>query len=188
MTAGVSALRIRPAGPRAWQFCSPGPAAYGSASAATATSALMKPQPTRSLRPWHADLVSHLPEYGIEAAGLAAIVFVAALVTAVVTTRLGAIGPLHQRVLEAALIAATVLAMTYSPWGKRSGAHYNPAVTLTFLALGRMRRSDAACYIAAHAVGAVIGIAAAGPDRRRRAARPAGVSGSSLGRAPTARW
>ena len=121
----------------------------------------MNSQPTGPVRPWHSDLVSHLPEYGIEAAGLAAIVFVAALVTAIVTTRLGAISPLHQRVLEAALVAATVLAMTYSPWGKRSGAHYNPAVTLTFLALGRMRRSDAACYIAAQAVGALIGIAAA---------------------------
>ena len=87
--------------------------------------------------------------------------FVATLATAVVTTRLGAISPLHRRVLEAALVAGTMLAMTYSPWGKRSGAHYNPAVTLTFLALGRMGRSDAACYIAAQAVGALIGIAAA---------------------------
>ena len=121
----------------------------------------MSTQPTEPVRPWHSDLVSHLPEYGIEATGLAAIVFVAALATAVVATRLGAIPPLHQRILEAALVAATVLAMTYSPWGKRSGAHYNPAVTLTFLALGRIRRSDAACYIAAQAMGALIGIAAA---------------------------
>ena len=124
----------------------------------------MNPQPTgqgRSAPPARPGVLAHLPEYGMEAMGLAAIVFVAALATAFVTVRLGGIGPLRERVVEAVLVAATVLAMTYSPWGKRSGAHYNPAVTLTFLALGRVSRSDAVCYVAAQVMGALIGIVAA---------------------------
>ncbi len=86
----------------------------------------MNPQSTgsgRPARPLRPDLLAHLPEYGMEATGLAAIVFVSALATAFVTVRLGGIGPLRERVVEAVLVAATVLAMTYSPWGKRSGAH-----------------------------------------------------------------
>ena len=125
----------------------------------------MDPQPTgsgRPARPSRPGLLAHLPEYGMEAAGLAAIVFVSALATAFVTARLGGIGPLRERIVEAGLVAATVLAMTYSPWGTRSGAHYNPEVTLTILALGRVSRSDAVCYIAAQVTGALIGIVAAG--------------------------
>jgi aquaporin Z len=106
-------------------------------------------------------LVQHLPEYGMEAAGLGAIVFVSAVATAIVVERLGGLGPLTDRAIEASCISLTVLAMTYSPWGRRSGAHYNPAVTLTFLALRRINLADALCYIAAQCAGAFAGIAAA---------------------------
>ena len=113
------------------------------------------------MRGWRA-LCAHLPEFGIEAIGLGVIVFVSAVATAFVVARLSALGPLADRALEATCIASTVLAMTYSPWGRRSGAHYNPAVTLTFLALRRVRPADALCYIAAQCVGGLGGIVAAG--------------------------
>ena len=32
----------------------------------------------------------------------------------------------------------TAIALIYSPWGQRSGAHFNPAVTLTFFRLRRV--------------------------------------------------
>ena len=35
-------------------------------------------------------------------------------------------------------MGATAIALIYSPWGKRSGAHMNPAMTLTFLRLGKI--------------------------------------------------
>jgi aquaporin Z len=51
----------------------------------------------------------------------------------------------------------TAIGLVYSPWGRRSGAHINPAVTLTFLRLGRVRGRDAAAYVAAQFAGGLAG-------------------------------
>jgi aquaporin Z len=59
-------------------------------------------------------------------------------------------------------IAITTFLIIRSPFGRRSGAHFNPAVTLTFLWLGRIHRLDAVCYISAHFTGAIAGVLAAG--------------------------
>jgi len=48
--------------------------------------------------------------------------------------------------------------LIYSPLGARSGAHMNPAVTLTFLRLGKIAPVDAAGYITAQFVGGAAGI------------------------------
>ena len=45
-----------------------------------------------------------------------------------------------------------------SPWGKRSGAHLNPAVTIAFLRLRRVQPWDALFYILAHLLGACTGV------------------------------
>lgn len=45
----------------------------------------------------------------------------------------------------------------YSPLGKRSGGHLNPAVTVAFWLNGLMHGMDAVCYIAAQFTGAVLG-------------------------------
>lgn len=50
-----------------------------------------------------------------------------------------------------------------SPMGLRSGAHFNPACTITYLRLGRISRSDAFFYVIAHFVGAIGGVALAIP-------------------------
>ena len=52
----------------------------------------------------------------------------------------------------------TAIAIIYSPWGKQSGAHLNPSVTLTFFRLGKIRGWDALFYIAAQFAGAVLGV------------------------------
>ncbi len=62
-------------------------------------------------------------------------------------------------ILMGTAIALTTYLIIRSPFGRRSGAHFNPAVTLTFLWLQRMHRWDAVCYIVAHFVGAVVGVA-----------------------------
>ncbi len=60
----------------------------------------------------------------------------------------------------------TAVAIIYSPWGKQSGAHINPAVTLTFLRLGKIEPWDALFYVVAQFAGGLAGmmlVAAAWP-------------------------
>lgn len=52
----------------------------------------------------------------------------------------------------------TAIGIIYSPWGQRSGAHINPAITLAFLRLGKIKSPDAAFYIAAQFAGGVCGV------------------------------
>ena len=99
----------------------------------------------------------------MEAAGLACFVVSASLVT----TLLEYPGsPVHQaigskfarHVVLGVGMGGVVAAIVYSPWGKRSGAHINPAVTWAFFRLGRIRGWDATFYTAAQFGGAVLAV------------------------------
>ena len=46
----------------------------------------------------------------------------------------------------------------YSRWGKQSGAHFNPTVTLTFVRLGKVASWDALFYVLAQLIGGIIGV------------------------------
>lgn len=50
---------------------------------------------------------------------------------------------LLRRALTGLTMGLTAGLIIYSPWGQRSGAHMNPAVTLTFFRLGKVARIDA---------------------------------------------
>jgi aquaporin Z len=67
-----------------------------------------------------------------------------------------------RRALMGLAMGATAVAIIYSPWGKRSGAHINPATTLTFLRLGKVETRDAVFYAAAQFAGALGGCLVAG--------------------------
>jgi aquaporin Z len=67
--------------------------------------------------------------------------------------------PLFGRALFGIAMGITAIAIVYSPWGMRSGAHLNPALTLTFARLGKIALSDAAGYAIAHFAGGTIGFA-----------------------------
>jgi aquaporin Z len=56
----------------------------------------------------------------------------------------------------------TAVCLIYSPWGKRSGAHMNPAFTLSSLRLGHIDRWDATLYILAQFAGGATGMLLAG--------------------------
>jgi len=67
----------------------------------------------------------------------------------------------------------TALGIIYSPWGKQSGAHINPCVTLTFLRLGKVKLWDAIFYIVAQFSGGVLGVAVVIAFLRRQISDPA---------------
>ena len=62
-----------------------------------------------------------------------------------------------RRAVIGALVALVLCIMAYSPLGQRSGAHFNPAVTLGFWHLGRISTSDALTYVLAQVLGAAAG-------------------------------
>jgi glycerol uptake facilitator-like aquaporin/catechol 2,3-dioxygenase-like lactoylglutathione lyase family enzyme len=64
----------------------------------------------------------------------------------------------------------TNVALIYSPAGRRSGAHMNPAVTLTFFRLGKISAIDAGAYISAQFLGGAAGMCIASLVFRRFAA------------------
>ena len=65
---------------------------------------------------------------------------------------------LLKRVLMGVAMGATAIAIIFSPIGKRSGAHFNPSVTLTYFRLGKIFPWDAAYYIAFQFIGAIAGV------------------------------
>lgn len=108
-------------------------------------------------------LRDHWPEYAIEAWALgmfmlSAAFFAVALEYPASPLHRSIASPEARRCLAGLAMGLTAIALIYSPWGQRSGAHMNPAVTLTFLRLGKVRRDDAAGYIVAQFVGGTLGV------------------------------
>jgi aquaporin Z len=66
--------------------------------------------------------------------------------------------PLARRFLMGLAMGGTAVALIYSRWGMQSGAHMNPAVTLTFHRLGKVPRRDALAYMAAQFTGGLLGV------------------------------
>jgi aquaporin Z len=106
----------------------------------------------------------HWPEYLMEAAGLglfmvSACVFTILLEHPASPVRAALDDGTLRRFFIGIAMGLTAIAIIYSPWGKQSGAHLNPAVTLTFLRLGKIAPPDAAFYVLAQFVGGVAGVA-----------------------------
>src|SRR5262245_12822404 len=107
-------------------------------------------------------LPGHWPEYLIEAAGLGLFMMSACsfgtLLGHPASPIATALDPLVLRMLMGLAMGATAVALIYSPWGRRSGAHFNPATTLTFWRLGKVSTLDAAGYALAQCAGGVAGV------------------------------
>jgi aquaporin Z len=58
--------------------------------------------------------------------------------------------------LIAVAMGATATILIYSPMGKRSGAHMNPAITLAFLRLGKINKYDAFYYVIFQTLGGIV--------------------------------
>lgn len=108
-------------------------------------------------------LTRHWPEYVIEAAGLGFFMISACLFGTIFEhpsspIRQAIIDPLPRRVLMGLTMGLTAITIIYSPWGKQSGAHINPSITLTFFRLKKVKPWDAFFYISAQFFGGVVGV------------------------------
>jgi aquaporin Z len=70
------------------------------------------------------------------------------------------IPPGARRLLTGFLFGSVGAAIAFSPIGKMSGAHINPAVTFAFWLEGKLRWRDASFYTLAQLIGAALGAAA----------------------------
>jgi aquaporin Z len=65
---------------------------------------------------------------------------------------------LVRRLCMGIVMGLTAVGIIYSPWGQQSGAHLNPAVTLTFVRLGKVAPWDALFYALAQFAGGILGV------------------------------
>lgn len=112
-------------------------------------------------------LRSHWPEYLSEAAGLGMFMLSACAFTVLLEHPASSVhrfleSAFVRRVLMGLAMGATALAIVSSPLGQRSGAHLNPAMTLNFFLLGKIRALDAFWYVAAQFAGGALGVGLAG--------------------------
>ena len=118
-------------------------------------------------RTWFARAISaatkHWPEYLIEAACLGLFMVSACSFTVLLQHPGSAIRQMLpsafvRRLLTGIAMGLTAIALIYSPWGKQSGAHLNPSITLTFCRLGKIEPWDAWFYVVAQFVGGTMGV------------------------------
>ena len=113
-----------------------------------------------------ASLRHHWPEYLMEVGQLGSYLFVACVFATLLQhpasiVRQSISSGLARRTLMGLAMGATVIVIVMSPWGKRSGGHFNPAITFTFYRLGKVEFWDAWLYIIAQFLGAISGVSLA---------------------------
>jgi len=108
-------------------------------------------------------LAKHWPEYLSEAWALGTFMVGAGLVTVLLESLRSPVREVltdagTRRAIIGLAMGVTAIVLIYSPWGQSSGAHMNPAVTLSYLLLGKIRAGDAIFYCAAQVAGAIAGV------------------------------
>lgn len=105
----------------------------------------------------------HFSAYACEGVGLGIFMFSAGLFAALLEYPGSALhhaiaSPDLRRLLMGIAMGLTAIGIIYSPLGRKSGAHINPAVTLAFLRLKRIGHHDALYYIFAQFLGGAVGV------------------------------
>jgi aquaporin Z len=108
-------------------------------------------------------LRQHWPEYLMEAACLGTFMISAGLFTALLEYPNSAVrhaipSDFVRLALNGLAMGLTAIGIIYSPWGARSGAHMNPAVTWTFFRLGKVKPWDALFYPLFQTLGGITGV------------------------------
>jgi aquaporin Z len=123
-------------------------------------------------------LRDHWPEYLCEAAELGLFMISASLFTILLWYPSSPVlnlipNSFVRRLITGMAMGGTAIALIFSPLGKRSGAHFNPAVTLTFWRLGKVKGWDAVFYVVAQFIGGIAGVMIAALFARMALAHPA---------------
>jgi aquaporin Z len=111
-------------------------------------------------------LRAHWPEYLAEAAGLGLFMISACAFGTLLGHPHSPVvralpDPVVRRVLMGLAMGLTAIALILAPWGQRSGAHLNPATTLTFWRLGKLETVDAGFYALFQFLGGLAGVLSA---------------------------
>ena len=136
-------------------------------------------------------LRSHWPEYLMEAAEVGLYLFLTCVFANLLLSPASRVRPFVHRSVElralmGLAIGATVIAIVTSPWGKQSGGHFNPALTLVFYRLGKVPLPDALFYVVAQFSGAIGGVCIAryvlpvGRPALKYAVTAAGIRGGAI--------
>jgi aquaporin Z len=94
-----------------------------------------------------ASLRLHWPEYLMEGGEMSLYMFFTCVFATLMQhptspVRNLVVSSVVRRALMGLAIGATVIAIVMTPWGKQSGGHFNPAMTLTFYWLGKVAFSS----------------------------------------------
>lgn len=140
-----------------------------------------------------AGLRLHWPEYLMEAGEMSLYLFFTCSFATLFQHPASPVGHfvvngVARRALMGLAVGATVSGIIMSPWGKRSGGHFNPAMTFTFYRLGKVSGWDTLLYGVAQFAGAISGVAIAafllkgapGDPAVRYAVTAPGVYGSGV--------
>ncbi len=108
-------------------------------------------------------LKAHWPEYLMEAIQLCLFMISACAFTVLLyhpasPVTQGIQNEVTRRILMGVAMGSTAVALIFSPLGKRSGAHFNPSVTLTFFRLGKIKAWDAVFFILFQFAGGIVGV------------------------------
>jgi aquaporin Z len=108
-------------------------------------------------------LRTHWPEYLSEAAALGMFMISACIFGVLLDHPMSIANqtienPLLRRGIGGLAMGLTAICIITSPWGKRSGAHMNPSVTLSFLLLRKVAPWDAVFYILFQFLGGIAGV------------------------------
>ena len=105
----------------------------------------------------------HWREYLMEAAEMAMLMLCICAAGSLLYSRNSAVANLGlswlaRSAIMGAIVAGGTFIIMRSPFGRRSGAHFNPALTIAYFSLGRIHHWDAFSYVMAHFFGGIAGV------------------------------
>jgi len=106
---------------------------------------------------------THWREYLMEAAELGTLMFIICSFGTLIYSdhspfKLWGFSNVAKAFLMGTAVAATTLLIIRSPFGRRTGAHFNPAITLTYFYLAQVHHWDTLYYIAFQFAGGLVGV------------------------------